>query len=62
MRSEHLAIDGAVVSFEGGANFSSRATAAGWVIVPSLMRAYPFCCIPCGTHALGRARGRFGGG
>ena len=48
MRSEHLAIDGAVVSFEGSANFSHQATAAGWAIVPSLLRAHPFTSYPAG--------------
>jgi hypothetical protein len=48
MRSEHLAIDGAVVSFEGSANLSHTATAAGWAIVPSLLRAHPFTTYPAG--------------
>jgi hypothetical protein len=48
MRVEHLAIDGSVVSIEADADLSTQATAAGWVIVPSLMRAHPFVIYPAG--------------
>lgn len=48
MRVEHLAIDGSVVSIEADADLSTQATAAGWAIVPSLMRAHPFVIYPAG--------------
>ena len=49
MRVEHLAIDGAIVSIEAEADLSTtRSTAAGWAIVPSLMRAHPFVSYPPG--------------
>lgn len=48
MRVEHLAIDGATVSIEADAHLSTQATAAGWAIVPSLMRAHPFVAYPPG--------------
>lgn len=48
MRAEHLAIDGALVSFEGSANLSQRTTATGWAMVPSLLRIYPFTTYPAG--------------
>ena len=48
MRIEHLAIDGAIVSVEADGDLSTQATAAGWAIVPSLMRAHPFVSYPAG--------------
>jgi len=51
MRVEHLAIDGSVVAIEADADVSSGATAAGWAIVPSLMRAHPFTISPAGHSA-----------
>ncbi len=48
MRVEHLAIDGSIVSVEADADVSTQATAAGWAIVPSLMRAHPFVAYPAG--------------
>ena len=48
MRVEHLAIDGAIVSVEADGDLSTQATAAGWAIVPSLMRAHPFVSYPAG--------------
>lgn len=48
MRVEHLAIDGAVVSFEAEADLTTQATATGWAIVPSLLRAHPFTIFPAG--------------
>jgi hypothetical protein len=52
MRVEHLAIDGSVVSFEADADLTTQATATGWVIVPSLMRAHPFTIYPAGHSAV----------
>jgi hypothetical protein len=51
MRTEHLAIDGSVVSIEADADLSTPATATGWAIVPSLMRAHPFTVSPAGHSA-----------
>jgi hypothetical protein len=48
MRVEHLAIDGSVVSIEADGDLSTQATASGWAIVPSLMRAHPFSTYPVG--------------
>lgn len=48
MRVEHLAIDGAIVSVEADGDLSTQSTAAGWAIVPSLMRAHPFVSYPGG--------------
>lgn len=48
MRVEHLAIDGSIVSIEADADVSTQATASGWAIVPSLMRAHPFVAYPPG--------------
>ena len=48
MRVEHMAIDGSIVSIEADADLSSQSTAAGWAIVPSLMRAHPFVAYPPG--------------
>jgi hypothetical protein len=52
MRVEHLAIDGAVVAIEAEADLSTKSTATGWAIVPSLMRAYPFTICPAGHSAV----------
>lgn len=51
-RVEHLAIDGSVVSIEADADVRSGATATGWAIVPSLMRAHPFTISPAGHSGL----------
>lgn len=48
MRVEHMAIDGSIVSIEADAELSTQATASGWAIVPSLMRAHPFVAYPPG--------------
>ncbi len=48
MKIEHLAIDGAVVTIEADADLRLPVTAAGWAIVPSLMRAHPFTISPAG--------------
>lgn len=48
MKIEHLAIDGAVVTLEAEADLRMPVTAAGWAIVPSLMRAHPFTISPAG--------------
>jgi hypothetical protein len=48
MRSEHLAIDGSVVSIEADADLTTQVTATGWAIVPSIMRAHPFAIYPAG--------------
>ena len=48
MRVEHLAIDGSVVSIEADGDLSTQATASGWAVVPSLMRAHPFNTYPSG--------------
>ena len=48
MRVEHLAIDGATVSIDADGDLSTQSTAAGWAIVPSLMRAHPFVSYPAG--------------
>ena len=48
MRVEHRAIDGAVISIEAEADLNLPATAAGWAIVPSLMRSHPFVIYPPG--------------
>jgi hypothetical protein len=48
MRVEHMAIDGSIVSIEADADVSTQSTAAGWAIVPSLMRAHPFVAYPPG--------------
>lgn len=48
MRVEHLAIDGSTVAFEADADLSSRATAAGWAVVPALLQAHPFTATPAG--------------
>ncbi len=48
MKVEHLAVDGSVVAIEAEADLNTRATAAGWAIVPSLMRAHPFTITPAG--------------
>ena len=52
MRIEHLAIDGSVVAIEADADLRSNATATGWAIVPSLMRAQPFTISPPGHIAV----------
>jgi hypothetical protein len=48
MRTEHLAIDGSVIAIEADADLTMQATATGWAIVPSLMRAHPFAIYPAG--------------
>lgn len=48
MRVEHLAIDGSVVSIEADGDLAAGATAAGWAVVPSLMRTHPFTIHPAG--------------
>ncbi|MGH9150269.1 MAG: hypothetical protein ACRD0F_08005 [Acidimicrobiales bacterium] len=48
MRVEHLAIDGSLVSVEADADLSSDVTAAGWAMVPAMMRAHPFASFPAG--------------
>ncbi len=48
MKTEHLAIDGSVVSIEADADLSTQCSASGWAIVPSLMRAHPFSSFPAG--------------
>jgi hypothetical protein len=48
MKVEHIAIDGSVVTIEAPVDLSSQATATGWAIVPSLMRAHPFTSSPAG--------------
>jgi hypothetical protein len=48
MRVEHLAIDGSVVAIEAEADLTSKATAAGWAVVPALMQAHPFTIYPAG--------------
>jgi len=50
MRVEHLAIDGSSISIEADADLSTKATAAGWAIVPSLLKSHPFVIYPPG-HA-----------
>jgi hypothetical protein len=52
MRVEHLSIDGSVVSVEADADLGSGATAAGWAVVPPLMRAHPFTIHPAGHSEL----------
>jgi hypothetical protein len=52
MRVEHLAIDGSVVSIEAEADLTSKATAAGWAIVPALMQSHPFTLYPPGHSAV----------
>jgi hypothetical protein len=51
MRVEHLAIDGSIIAFEAEADLSTKATATGWAIVPSLMRSHPFTISPPGHSA-----------
>ena len=46
MRAEHLAIDGSVVAVEADADLNTKATAAGWAVVPSLMQVHPFAISP----------------
>jgi len=49
MESEHLAIDGSVVSVRSEANLrAGPVTTAGWAIPPSLTRAHPFTAYPAG--------------
>lgn len=48
MRVQHLAIDGASVTIEADADLDTKATATGWAVVPSLMRAHPFAVSPPG--------------
>lgn len=48
MRVEHLSIDGSVISIEADADLGTGATAAGWAIVPALMRTHPFTIHPAG--------------
>jgi len=48
MRVEHLAVDGSVIAIEAQTDLSTGATATGWAIVPSLMRAHPFTISPAG--------------
>jgi hypothetical protein len=48
MRVEHLAVDGSIIAVEAQTDLSSGATATGWAIVPSLMRAHPFTICPAG--------------
>ena len=48
MKVEHLAIDGSVVSIEAEADLGTKATAAGWAMVPALMQAHPFTIYPPG--------------
>jgi hypothetical protein len=48
MRVEHRAIDGAVISIDAEADLSAPATAAGWAIVPSLLKSHPFVVYPPG--------------
>jgi hypothetical protein len=52
MRVEHRAIDGALISIEAEADLSAPATAAGWAIVPSLMRSHPFVIYPPGHTSM----------
>lgn len=52
MRVEHLAIDGSVVSIEAEGDLTSKATAAGWAVVPALMQSHPFTLYPPGHSAL----------
>jgi hypothetical protein len=52
MKVEHLAIDGSVITFEAEADLSTKATAAGWAIVPALMRSHPFTISPAGHSAI----------
>jgi hypothetical protein len=52
MRVEHFAIDGSTVAIEAEADLDSGATAAGWAIVPSLMRAHPFTSHPPGYSTI----------
>lgn len=47
MQAQRLAIDGSIVSVEVEAELGPP-TAAGWVVVPSLMRAHPFVAYPPG--------------
>jgi hypothetical protein len=48
MRVEHMAIDGSIVAVEADTDVSTQATAAGWAVVPALMRAHPFVAYPPG--------------
>lgn len=52
MRVEHRAIDGSDVSIEGDADLNSSATAAGWAIVPSLLKSHPFVIYPPGHTSM----------
>lgn len=52
MRVEHLAIDGSLVAVEAEADLSTKTTATGWAIVPSLMRSHPFSISPPGHSAI----------
>ncbi len=47
MEAQRLAIDGSIVSVEVEAELGP-ATATGWAVVPSLMRAHPFVVYPPG--------------
>ena len=48
MRSDYLAIDGSTVHIDADAEVARHATATGWVVSPSLMRAHPFATHPTG--------------
>lgn len=48
MKVDHTAIDGSTVAIEADADLNTDATATGWAIVPSLMRAHPFTVQPAG--------------
>jgi hypothetical protein len=52
VRVDHLAIDGSVVSIEADADLTTKTTATGWAIVPSLMQPHPFTIYPAGHSAL----------
>lgn len=52
MRVDHVAIDGSTVAIEADADLNTGATAAGWAIVPSLMRSHPFTIHPAGHSAI----------
>jgi hypothetical protein len=52
MRVEHLAIDGSIIQIEAEADLSTKATAAGWAVVPSLMQAHPFTVFPAGHSSV----------
>lgn len=61
MKVEHMAIDGSVVTVEAPVDLSAQATATGWAIVPSLMRAHPFTSSPAGhsTRVVEKLRAEF---